>query len=579
MNTVKRPKSFDPDLSSRTLEITANATSHGGFLELKAQLEESKRTLTTFMKTKEEMEARYQALTRVLRSEIDQLRGLTFSGEMPQHLQAPLPTHSLTYEDSRGEPKKERLEYVLSLSNQLRQSEGLLRKEAQLLKNEIHQIFEATSSQINSKLERTPIQSIPIHKSGTLRKTLQDSFWQLRDEMEELRESALKNSEASNDLLAEFVTKIQQATNSLFNRLATEFSGKLIEETKMRRKLHNQLLELKGNIRVFARIRPMLGHENASGTNACILQASDYELAIENGKSSGQKLFTFDRVFGSKSDNNEIFHELHELLVSSLDGYNVAIIAYGVTGSGKTYTMEGIYERLGIDLFLEKKTRERDGGWHYTFSLSVYEVYNESIFDLINLKNLNTSLVINPRTGFFHIPGVTRLDMNSSAELEEIVKEAAKNRSISSTNCNEQSSRSHLVTTISAGITTPNGKLLESKLTLVDLAGSERLEKTGATGNVAREGVFINKSLSALGDVINARITKQSHVPYRNSILTSALQECIAGESKTLVVLNLAPSLEFLEESVNSVMFATRLREVETIKTVRSPMKKQTGNI
>jgi hypothetical protein len=131
------------------------------------------------------------------------------------------------------------------------------------------------------------------------------------------------------------------------------------------------------------------------------------------------------------------------------------------------------------------------------------------------------------------------------------------------------------MTTIHVSITTPNGRNIESKMSLVDLAGSERLDKSGATGLVAKEAVHINKSLSALGDVINARINKAAHVPFRNSVLTSALQECISGESKTLVLLNVTPAQDNFEETCNSLVFGSRIREVESQRqSPNSPRKK-----
>jgi kinesin family protein C2/C3 len=198
--------------------------------------------------------------------------------------------------------------------------------------------------------------------------------------------------------------------------------------------------------------------------------------------------------------------------------------------------------------------------------MSIYEVYNESIVDLLRIKNLDTAIKTNPSTGMFHIPGLTRLKIDSPSEFNRVLSEAGRNRAVSATNCNEQSSRSHLIVSLHVSIKTPNGKQMEANMSLVDLAGSERLEKSGATGSVAKEGMFINKSLSALGDVINARICKSSHVPYRNSVLTSALQECIGGDSKTLLILQVSPSSDTIDETCNSLVFASRVREVESIR-------------
>lgn len=320
-----------------------------------------------------------------------------------------------------------------------------------------------------------------------------------------------------------------------------ELETQLLGEIKLRRQLHNQLVELKGNIRVFVRVRPLLANELAAKIANCVSCDEEENLLVLQ-KGSATKQFQFDRIFNHHTDNNKMFGELHQLLISVLDGYNVCIFAYGVTGSGKTFTMEGIYERIGLDLFQQKTEREQTRTWAYDFHVSIFEIYNETIIDLLNLKNLNVGVKINPNNGLFHIPGLSQTHVTNPAEIRSLVAQGASNRSVSSTNCNEQSSRSHLVSIINVHITTPNGKEIQSKVYLVDLAGSERLDKSGAVGVVAKEAVFINKSLSALGDVINARFTKSPHVPYRNSTLTSALQETLCGDAKTLMVLQVSPS-------------------------------------
>lgn len=353
-----------------------------------------------------------------------------------------------------------------------------------------------------------------------------------------------------------------------------ELRDQLQQETKNRRKLHNQLMDLKGNIRVFVRVRPLLEVELKAGVLESIRVPSESE--IEVNRSGQTKMLTFDRVFDSSVPNSDLFSELYQLLVSALDGFNVCIMAYGITGSGKTFTMQGIYDRLAIDLFVEAATRQKVSGWYFQFTMSVYEVYNESIVDLLKIKNLDTGLKTNANTGMFHIPGLTKIRLDTPSELTRVLSEASRNRAVSSTNCNEQSSRSHLIVSIQVSVKTPSGKQMEAKISLVDLAGSERLDKSGATGVVAKEGMFINKSLSALGDVMNARLNKAAHVPYRNSILTSALQECIGGDSKTLMILQVSPSGDTADETFNSLIFGSRVREVESSKSPASPQKRST---
>lgn len=401
---------------------------------------------------------------------------------------------------------------------------------------------------------------------------ISESVSKIRSDLDGLRNQVFLVQDSTRAMTLETAVILLQGVGKILSSETQFLKDKLKAETALRRKLHNTVLELKGNIRVFVRVRPLIPREVACCISSCVFADSDSELRLSR---SGQtRTFTFDRVFDQSTENGELFSELHQLLISALDGFNVAILAYGITGSGKTFTMEGIYERLGLDLFHERVTRETSGGWKYAFEGTVFEVYNETIIDLLNLKNLDCALRTNPNTGLFFLPGLTRIKIESPGDVSKLISNATKNRSVSSTNCNEQSSRSHLVTTFHVAITTPSLKQLDAKMSLVDLAGSERLDKSGATGAVAKEGMFINKSLSALGDVINARVNKAGHVPYRNSVLTSALQDCIAGESKTLMILQVNPSEESVEETLNSVVFASRVKDVELTKTVQSPRRR-----
>ena len=402
--------------------------------------------------------------------------------------------------------------------------------------------------------------------SDSLRKVKQD--WQnVRSNIELLKEEM---RDCTIQLSKELIPEVEKH----YSVQHQELRDQLQQETKNRRKLHNQLMDLKGNIRVFVRVRPLLEVELKAGVLESIRVPSDSE--IEVNRSSQTKMLTFDRVFDSSVPNSDLFSELYQLLISALDGFNVCIMAYGITGSGKTFTMQGIYDRLAIDLFVEAATRQKVSGWYFQFTMSVYEVYNESIVDLLRIKNLDTGLKTNPNTGMFHIPGLTRIKLDTPSELTRVLSEASRNRAVSSTNCNEQSSRSHLIVSIQVSIKTPSGKQMDAKISLVDLAGSERLDKSGATGAVAKEGMFINKSLSALGDVMNARLNKSAHVPYRNSVLTSALQECIGGDSKTLMILQVSPSGHTVDETFNSLIFGNRVREVESTKSPASPQKRST---
>jgi kinesin family protein C2/C3 len=200
----------------------------------------------------------------------------------------------------------------------------------------------------------------------------------------------------------------------------------------------------------------------------------------------------------------------------------------GQTGSGKTWTMMGPPEDKGVNTRaldeLFKRSRARQDESRDTISVSILEVYNESIRDLLTSSN-DEKLEI--RQGEFgnYVPGLTCVPVNGLDDVTQLLATADRHRSQTCTNMNEHSSRSHMMLTVYlSSENTATGAVSRGKLNLVDLAGSERLDKSGATGQALKEAQNINKSLSALGDVIQARAAKQAHIPFRNSTLTYLLQ-------------------------------------------------------
>ncbi|KAK4769278.1 hypothetical protein SAY86_027428 [Trapa natans] len=353
---------------------------------------------------------------------------------------------------------------------------------------------------------------------------------------------------------------------------------KYSEEQSKRRRLFNQLQETKGNIRVFCRCRPLSKEEASTGCSvvADFEAAKDGYLGILAGASSTKKTFKFDRVYTPKDDQVDVFADASPLVVSVLDGYNVCIFAYGQTGTGKTFTMEGIDHNRGVNyrtleqLFATSK--ERNEIFAYNISVSVLEVYNEQIRDLLAISPTSKMLEIKQAyEGFHNVPGIVEAKVESIKEAWDVLQAGSNARAVGSNNVNEHSSRSHCMLCImvrSRNMIT--GECTRSKLWLVDLAGSERLAKTDAQGDRLKEAQNINKSLSALGDVISALANKSSHVPYRNSKLTHLLQDSLGGDSKTVMFVQISPSDKDLGETLSSLNFATRARGVEL-----GPAKKQ----
>ncbi|KAG8049278.1 hypothetical protein GUJ93_ZPchr0009g422 [Zizania palustris] len=410
-----------------------------------------------------------------------------------------------------------------------------------------------------------------------LLKDLSEKFKALKTEHQILLQESLECKRFVSDA-THMTTTIQQHVNQYasleceFKDLKEKFAGK----TKERKDLYNKLIDLKGNIRVFCRCRPLNGDEIEEGASVAVdfesAKDGDGELVVR-GHVSSKKVFRFDSVFSPEEDQEKVFEKTAPFATSVLDGYNVCIFAYGQTGTGKTFTMEGVEGARGVNYrTLEELFRiikERQGLFQYEITVSVLEVYNEQIHDLLltgtqpgaTTKRLEVRQVAE---GAHHVPGLVEARVTSMNEAWEVLQTGSKARVVGSTNANEHSSRSHCMHCVMVrGENLMNGEETKSKLWLIDLAGSERVAKTDAQGERLKEAQNINKSLSALGDVISALATKSQHIPFRNSKLTHLLQDSLSGESKTLMFVQISPNENDVGETLCSLNFASRVRGVE----------------
>ncbi|KAF2295791.1 hypothetical protein GH714_034014 [Hevea brasiliensis] len=341
-----------------------------------------------------------------------------------------------------------------------------------------------------------------------------------------------------------------------------DLKAKYSEEQAKRKELYNQIQEAKGNIRVFCRCRPLIKEEIPAGYKMVVdfEAAKDGDLGILTGGST-RKTFKFDRVYTPNDNQVDVFADASPLVISVLDGYNVCIFAYGQTGTGKTFTMEGTEQNRGVNYRtleqLFKISKERSETFTYSLSVSVLEVYNEQIRDLLATSPTSKKLEIKQSSeGSHHVPGIVEAKVDNLKEVWNVLQAGSNARSVGSNNVNEHSSRSHCMLCVMVKAKNlMNGECTKSKLWLVDLAGSERLAKTDVQGERLKEAQNINRSLSALGDVIYALATKSSHIPYRNSKLTHLLQDSLEQD---------------LSETLSSLNFATRVRGIEL-----GPAKKQ----
>ncbi|XP_074646224.1 kinesin-like protein KIFC3 [Tubulanus polymorphus] len=403
-----------------------------------------------------------------------------------------------------------------------------------------------------------------------------------------IREILMEQKKLKDDCqaLPKFVSAAVKNTSQHITRLISgvddknkELVQKYRKEMALRKKYHNQLVELKGNIRVFTRVRPKIREDGGGIMATNCLSYDEDDNALLNVQFKGRRqVFEMDRVFTDKSSQPEVFEEVKPLVISAIDGYNVCIFAYGQTGSGKTYTMEGpnddpgINQRALIELFNEMEERSTD--WVYSINVSVMEIYNEMIRDLLSNDPLRKLDVKMNQDSSLYVPGLTSIEVSNVSEVNKTFTVGRMNRVTASTNMNEHSSRSHALLTINVlGTNKTTGVRTLGKLNLVDLAGSERVSKSGADGARLKEAQNINKSLSSLGDVIHALKNKQSHIPYRNSKLTYLLQDSLGGESKTLMIVQIAPVEKNVNETLCSLNFGQRARTVELGTATKKAVK------
>ncbi|KAL4319524.1 hypothetical protein GQ457_18G004820 [Hibiscus cannabinus] len=377
----------------------------------------------------------------------------------------------------------------------------------------------------------------------------------------------IKSLPEEDESAAEEFSKIKEEVASLthcINQLNTQ-----------RRQLLHDLLNLKGNIRVFCRVRPLTLAENIGGGlgfglgHVVALDTSNLLLELGNNKS---KRYTFDSVFHGSSQDG-VFSEVEPVIKSVLDGYNACIFAYGQTGTGKTFTMEGTSESPGIvprtiqTLFKQAE----DSNHNFLITFSMLEIYLGNLRDLLVPQAMRStdplppclSIQTDPKGGI-EIENLVSIQVSDFNQALKLYRFGCQLRSTASTNSNTTSSRSHCMIRISITcFDAPERRRETNKIWLVDLGGSERVVKTMAWGRRLDEGRAINLSLSALGDVIHALQRRKRHIPYRNSKLTQVLKDSLGDDSKTLMLVHISPKEEDLCETICSLNFAARVKSVQ----------------
>ncbi|MGH0140094.1 UNVERIFIED_CONTAM: hypothetical protein FKN15_020093 [Acipenser sinensis] len=494
-------------------------------------------------------------------------------------------TKTVEVESSRS---KQALSDALSRNQYLQEQVGLQRQLLRELEQQL-QDSQNTTTQLRaqimlyeSEIERTQgelvdeLQCLEEEKN----RVIEEAFVRAESEMKAVHENLagvrmnlLTLQPALRTLTCDYNCLKRQICQVIGEVSATnqDLLSKYKREMLLRKKCHNELVKLKGNIRVFCRVRPLAKEDGDGPDSKNVVTFDPEDDALMSIWHKGKPIaFELDKVFPPQATQGDVFQEVQSLITSCIDGYNVCIFAYGQTGSGKTYTMEGIPQDPGINQralrLLFSEVEEKVSDWEFTITVSMVEIYNETLRNLLG-DNPNEKLDIKmcpDGSGQLYVPGLTEFKVESVDDINKVFELGHMNRATACTNLNDHSSRSHglLIVTVS-GINCTTGGRSKGKLNLVDLAGSERIAKSGAEGSRLREAQCINKSLAALADVIHALRSKHGHIPFRNSKLTYLLQDSLSGDSKTLMMVQVSPVDKNVSESVCSLKFAQRVRSVE----------------
>ncbi|CAK9822014.1 Kinesin-like protein Klp61F [Anthophora retusa] len=350
-------------------------------------------------------------------------------------------------------------------------------------------------------------------------------------------------------------------------------------------------------IQVFVRVRPINNREKNSKCTTIVEVPNNKEVIVhERPYDKLSKKYKFDNVFGPLSKQIEVYNiVVNPLLDQVLAGYSCTVFAYGQTGTGKTFTMEGINSdstlhwqsdsSAGIiprslsHLFDKLQSLEAQ---EYTIRVSFLELYNEDLFDLLAPNDDGSKIRLYEDTskkGAVIIHGLEEVTVHNKSEVYKILEKGTEKRQTAATLMNAQSSRSHVVFSITVHMkeSTIDGEevLKTGKLNLVDLAGSENVGRSGSVDKRAREAGSINQSLLTLGRVITALVERAPHIPYRESKLTRLLQESLGGRTKTSIIATISAASINLEETLSTLDYAHRAKNITNRPEVNQKLSKR----
>jgi kinesin family protein C2/C3 len=447
---------------------------------------------------------------------------------------------------------------------------------------------EAAASKEQSVLQEV----FALHpRLGSARKALEG----LRAEVLQMNEEASDAIRSVGEQLGHFCSFVLPLPHEAPDRVRTEkltraqleqglkhMMGKYRGAAEQNRRVNLELQGLKGAMRVNCRVRPLRpGPEAEDGT--CVHLRGLGALSVLD--KNGTREYNFDTVYGPNNKQDKLFDDARPLLQTVMDGFNVSVMAYGATGSGKTYTItgagisggasgkhRGLVQRLLEDVF--KTIKERAVLVELSLRISMFEIYNEEVRDLLAPSSAPKAgagqagsrlplKISTDRHGSVAIDGLEEYAVDSLAKGLGLVEFGQGVRATAATNINEHSSRSHLLIRLTVhSVDKRTGQRHSGKMYLIDLAGCENVAQSGAEGRALKEAIGINKSLAALHDVMLALANKDQHVPYRNSTLTKVLADSLGGQAKCLMYVMVSPASKDRLVTISALKFAARCKAI-----------------
>ncbi|KAF7829094.1 kinesin-like protein KIN-14E [Senna tora] len=522
---------------------------------LRSLCNEKDKSLQAAIMEKRNMEARLAKISNLMKENATKKDTVGANNEVLQKVEDEL---KLTEDKLHAaeETIKRLTNEKLILERKLSELKNRNADEVSFLERKFEQECKALKSQVHDlekKLEGTRQELVAVEFTLSVKDSEFAAVQNNLKELEELRE------------MKEDIERKNEQTAALLKMQGTQLAEMELlykEEQLLRKRYFNTIEDMKGKIRVYCRLRP-LGEKEIALKERDVLTCID-EFTVEHPwKDDKPKQHIYDHVFGGDATQEDY------LVQSAVDGYNVCIFAYGQTGSGKTFTIYGSESNPGLTL---RATAElfkilRRDSHKFSFSLKAYmvELYQDTLVDLLlpkNAKRLKLDIKKDSK-GMVAVENVTVVSITSMEELNNIIQRGSEQRHTSGTQMNVESSRSHLILSVIIESTNLQSQAIgRGKLSFVDLAGSERVKKSGSSGNQLKEAQSINKSLSALGDVISALSSGGQHIPYRNHKLTLLMSDSLGGNAKTLMFVNVSPAESNLDETYNSLMYASRVRSI-----------------